>query len=136
MARARQQSSMFKAITSREEALKTIRDASIGFFVLAVIQGAIGIFMMPSMLLDAAILAVLAGLLYWLKSRIAACLLMVMASTMAVTTVLTLLGMAEFGGRNIVLAAIVFWTAIKAIEATFKLHGRFQEVPSSLDETD
>jgi hypothetical protein len=31
------------------------------------------------------------------------------------------------GGKNIVLALIVFWSAAKAVEATFKLRGRFKQ---------
>jgi hypothetical protein len=29
------------------------------------------------------------------------------------------------GGNNIFLALIVLWAALRAVEATFKLHGRF-----------
>ncbi|MCJ7777512.1 MAG: hypothetical protein MUP16_04270 [Sedimentisphaerales bacterium] len=129
----KKKSSMFRVITSREDAVKNIKDSSMAFLVLAGIQGGIGIFIMPSLIIDAVILAILAGLLWWLKSRVIACFLMLMTGLIAVTTFLSLVGIKGMGGRNIILAAIMFWAAVKSVEATFKLHGRFREEQISFE---
>lgn len=123
----------FAAITSREEALKTINETATGFFALAAIQTALGLFLMSNnsnvgadALIDVPIYIVLAAWLKWGRSRIAAVLLLVVASISAVTTILGMLKIMD-GGRNIWLAVIVLWAAIKAVEATFRLRGRFKD---------
>ena len=88
----------FKEIASREDALHTIKDSSGAFLFLAAVLGGIGYFLMPSMVTDAVIFAGLAAFLRWFKSRIAACLLMVMALAATIATVLALLGIVEEGG--------------------------------------
>jgi hypothetical protein len=45
------------------------------------------------------------------------------------TTVLNRLGLMSEGGKNVLLAAIMLIVAIRAVEATFKLRGRFRVAP-------
>lgn len=117
--------SLFGRITTRAEALKVIKDSAIGFFVLAGIQGAVAFFLMPLALVDAAAYAILgAGLLIW-KSRIAAVLLTILSGVNLVATALNVLQITSLGGNNIALAVIVFIVAIRSVNATFQLHGRF-----------
>lgn len=116
---------LFSKIESREDALKVTKDSAGGFFVVAAIQGGIGVFLAPSLLVDAALLALLAAILRTWESRVAAVLLLLLSLGMVVTTTLTKLGMAQAGGSNIFLALIVLWAAIRAVQATFLLHGRF-----------
>ena len=123
---------LFSKIESRDYALKITKDSAGGFFAVAAIQGGIGVFIAPSMLIDAAILAILAAILRAWKSRIAAILLLLLSLAIVVTTVLTMLGIAKAGGSNILLALIVLWTAIRAVQATFVLHGRFAESKDSV----
>jgi hypothetical protein len=42
----------------------------------------------------------------------------------------TALRAAAGGGNNIILALIVAWAAVRAVEATFKLHGRIKDAAS------
>ena len=116
---------LFSKLESREDALKVTKGSAGGFFVVAAIQGSIGIFLAPSLLIDAAVLAILAAVLRAWESRVAAVLLLLMALVMVVTTTLTKLGIAQAGGSNIFLALIVLWVAIRAVQATFLLNGRF-----------
>lgn len=116
---------MFAKIENRDDALKTIRDTSIAFLVVAGIQGAIVIFLAPSGLLDAALYVILGLILMKWKSRTAAVLLLLLSGLSAVVTVMNKLGLMSEGGSNILLALIVFWAAVRAVEATFKLHGKF-----------
>lgn len=117
----------FDPITSRDGALKTIKEAAIGLLVLAGIQTVIFAFVMRSGLIDTFLLAVLALLLLWLKSRIIAILVLVYSIVEGFATLLSFAGVENLGGKNIWLAALIVWTAIKAVDATFKLHGKYAE---------
>lgn len=118
---------MFAKIESREDALKTIKDCAMGFFVVAAIQAGLGYFIAPSLIIDAVLYAVLAGIMLKWQSRIAAAFLLVIACFAVYMTVLNRLGMAAEGGNNIFLAAIILWAAIRSVEATFKVNGRYAE---------
>jgi len=119
---------LFKFIETKEEARKTIRDASYGFLFLAVLTGVASFVLGAALLTDAALYLVLALLLFWLKSRIVAVLLLVLSCMSLIVTILNKLGKMDQGGGNVLLAIIVVWVAMKAVEATFKLHGKFKEV--------
>ena len=117
-------------IESREAALKSIKEVSTAFLLLAAVQGIFGASLpdvfgspvMPAMLIDACIYGVLALLLRFLQSRIAACILVLIASVGVVTTVLSSFGIAHLGGTNILLAVIVLWVAIQGVRAAFAFH--------------
>ncbi len=120
---------MFSSLETRDQALKMTRDAALGFFFVAGLHGLLGYFFMPAVLLDAVILAVLAFFLLRTQSRVAAVLLLLVSSGQATVTVLNRLGMTQLGGKNIILAVIMVIVAVRAVEATFKLHGRFTQPP-------
>lgn len=132
----------FKSIQTKEEALKIIKDASLAFFFVAALQGTIGIWLAtqyPSSgfdvgvtMIDVAIYTVCAAWLRWGRSRAAAILLLIAATVAFGTTIAAQLKIIE-GGKNVVVALIVFWTAVKAVEATFKLRGRFKEKASAAE---
>jgi hypothetical protein len=120
---------LFAKIESRDDALKTVREASTGFFGLAALQGLIGFFLFPALITDAVMLSVLAfGLRLW-RSRVAAVLLLLMTGFGAVVTVLNRIGVTRQGGNNIFLAFIMLVVAVRAVEATFKLHGMYRDEP-------
>lgn len=116
---------MFAKIESRDDALKTIKDCAMVFFVVAAIQAGLGYFIAPSLIIDAAIYAVLAGIMLKWDSRIAAILLLLVACFAVYMTILNRLGISAEGGNNIFLAAIVLWAAIRSVEATFKVNGKY-----------
>jgi hypothetical protein len=58
------------------------------------------------------------------KSRTAAVLLL-WFSGLGVSVAIMRLGVMLERGANIILALIVLWAAVRAVEATFKLHGKF-----------
>ena len=118
---------LFPKIESREDALKVTKDSAGGFFVAAAIQGGIGVFIMPSFLIDAAILAMLAAILRTWSSRVAAVLLLLMSAAIAVITLLSKFGFMEKGGSNIFLALLMLFAAIRAVQSTFLLHGKYAE---------
>jgi hypothetical protein len=118
---------LFSKIESRDDALKTVRGASTAFFVLAAIQAAVGFFLFPSVITDAVILSVLGLALRLWCSRVAAVLLLLVTGVQACVTVLNRVGVTNSGGNNIFLAIIMLIVAVRAVEATFKLHGEYRE---------
>ena len=68
-----------------------------------------------------------AAWLRWGRSRIAAMILLLTATVALGTTIATHLKIIQGGGKNVVVALIVVWAAIKGVEATFKLRGRFKQ---------
>lgn len=113
-------------IENREGALKTIKESAYAFIFIALLQGAIGVFLAPSTLIDAALFFICAILLMWLKSRTVAIVLLLMSLGAVIMTVLNKIGVSTGGGSNIILAIIILFAAVKATEATFKLHGRYK----------
>jgi len=115
----------FAPLASRDEALEGVKEYSVAFYVIAGIQGLIGYFAAPAMIFDAVILAALATVLRLWNSRVAAVLLLILSTLILGSTIMSRLGVEGAGGSNIFLALMLFWAAIKSVEATFKLHGRF-----------
>jgi hypothetical protein len=118
-------SSMWGKIETEDQALLVIREASKGFFWLAGLQAVLGVLVYPPTLIDAVMYALLG---YWLRksnSRVAALLLLLIAAgALGVTAVNRFGGGA--GGRNIFLAAFVFWACVRVVQATFKVSARAQ----------
>jgi len=108
------------AVENEADARKLIRESAMAFYVVAAIQAFAAVFVGTSMLWDAALFA---GLALWLQrrlSRAAAVLLVLDSGYGIVATAINRLGGGQ-GGTNIVLALIVFWAAVRAVVATFKL---------------
>ena len=116
---------LFTKIKNKDDALKIIKDSSIVFFFVAALQAGLGFFIAPSLIIDGILYAILAAILLKWKSRIAAVFLLLLGSAALVMTVLNKIGVTAEGGNNIILAIIIFWVAIRAVEAAFKLHGKF-----------
>jgi len=125
MANTVRKKSLFSRIETREDALKTVRDAAIGFFVLAGLQGLAAFLLAPALLIDATLLLLLGGILMRWRSRTAAILLLLFSMLEGIVTLLNRLGLMSQGGTNVLLAVIMIIAAVRAVEATFKLHGRF-----------
>ena len=117
---------MFAKIESCDDAQKMVKDASYAFYFVAGLQGVLGCFILPSMILDGIVYGVLAFFLHRFGSRIAAVLLFLMACLSLVVTIMNKMGVANQGGGNIFLAVIVLIVSARAIEATFKLRGQFK----------
>jgi hypothetical protein len=135
-------SNWFKAINTREEALKTIKDSSSVFFFVAALQAAVGIwvatqypdlgFDVAETIIDVAIYGVFAAWLRCGLCRTAAVVLLLAATVALIMTIGAQLKVIQ-GGKNLWLALIVFWTAIKAVEATFKVHGRYKQGATEIE---
>jgi hypothetical protein len=115
---------IFAKIENRDDALKTIRDTSIISLVVAGIQVAIVVFLDPSFPNHAPFYAIFGLILMKWKSRTAAVLLL-WISGLAVSLTIMRLGVMLDSCTNMILPLFIFWAALRAVEATFKLHGKF-----------
>ncbi len=128
----KKKTSLLEPINSRAVALEAIQQSAIAFVVVGVLQGILGLFLSPTMLIDAFILIALGLLLAFLKSRVVALVLLPLAIMMLVFTILNSAGLTDNGGTNVFLGLVVCWAALRAVEATFKLHGRFAHEPDEV----
>ena len=118
----------FAKIESREDALKVVKEASAVFFVMAAIQTAWVFIVDSNVPLDAAIYAACGFFLRRSNSRVAAVILLILAVVATLVTFTNYAGAALGGGQNIAVALVVLGAAVRAVEAAFKLHGRYAAV--------
>lgn len=118
----------FSKIENRDEALKMVRDTSMAFFAVAGLQAVLSYWIGFGVLADAAIFAIGGFFLLRFNSRTAAVVLLLLALLSAGITIANKAGANIGGGNNIILAVIIIWAGIRAVEASFKLHGRFSSV--------
>jgi cobalamin synthase len=116
---------LFAKIESRDDALKVVKDTSMGFFFVAALQIVLSFFLGFFIIFDAVIYAVGGFFLRRYNSRAAAVILLILASVAAGVTFANKAGANLGGGNNIFLSLIILWAAIRAVEATLKLRGRF-----------
>jgi len=129
-------------IKSREEALEIVQLASWLLFIVAGLLAILSFLasIYPDVglhwqdyVLDLILNAAFGVWLRWGHSRVAALLSFSLALLSLGTTIAAKAGLTE-GGKNIWLAVGAAWATAKAVEATFKLHGRFKEVSNPLSQ--
>lgn len=125
MAEDKPKQGWFAKIETREDALKVIKDTSIGFFVVAGIHGAAGFFLTPALIIDAVLIAVLAFILMKWKVRTAAVILLILACIITISTILNKVSGTSKSVSSIILSLCILWAGVRATEATFKLRGKF-----------
>lgn len=121
---------MFARIETRDDAVNVATDCGNGFFVIAAIQAGIGAFIAPSMLIDAATFAACGYFVRAKHSRTAAVVALLLSSVALLSTFMNMMGQSVGGGKNVILAIIIAIAAARAVEATFKLNGRFKTAPT------
>jgi len=127
---------LFSKIESREDALNVVKDTSMGFFIVAGLQALLSFLVGYVVLFDALVYVVGGYFLRRFNSRIAAVVLLLLAFAGAGVTLANRGGANLGGGSNIILALIILWAAIRAVEATFKLHGRLSVENASTEAID
>ena len=107
-------------VDSKELAEYMVKEIVKAFYLVAVIEAVIGVLFMPVLILNAVLFALVA---YWLsktRSQIAAIVLLLL-SILAVLGTLMSIAIQSGGGVNLVLAVLLFWISIRAVQATGKL---------------
>ena len=125
MSEATKKQGWFSKIETRDDAIKVVKDTSLVFFFVAVLQAVLSFLLDFSVLFDVFVYGVGGFFLRRNNSRAAAVVLLVLAAIGAGVTFANKVGANLGGGTNIFLALIVLWAGIRAVEATFKLRGRF-----------
>ena len=110
-------------IEQKEDAVKVVKAASLAFFIVAGLLVMLSFIYGPALLIDAGAYFVLGIFLRQFKSRVIAILVLLLAIVTTVVGVGKLFGAGIDSGIYIIVAVIVLWAAIRAVEATFKLRG-------------
>lgn len=112
-------------IGDRQTASSMASECGFAMLFWAVVQAAFSFKYGQSLLIHSVVLA-LGGfcLLRW-QSRAAAVMLLLYALAGAGLTLAIIAGEKLSGNSNLALALLILWTAIKGVEATFRLRGKF-----------
>lgn len=117
--------SLYGKIGTREDALMVIKGVTLGFYVVAAIQAIVGAMIAPPMIIDAAVYAVLAFLLKKFASRFVAVLLLILSLAATALTISNKIN-GGVGGNNFILALIMVWAAVRAVQATYFLRKKIR----------
>lgn len=112
-------------IEDRQTAWSLVRECGIAMLFWAVVQAAFSFKYGQSLLIHSVILAVGGFCLLRWQSRAAAVALLLYALAGTGITLAINSGVALEGNSNLALALLIFWTALKSAEATFRLRGRY-----------
>src|SRR5262245_19575462 len=110
----------FGPMVTMADALWMIDETGRAFLVLSAIQAVLAFFVGLLMLIDAAAFCVLAYFLMRFKSRVAACMLLGLGLLEGTQTLVNRFGGQKAGGTHVILAVIVAWVGVRAVQATFK----------------
>ncbi len=117
----------FSKIESRDEAIEVVKEASLAFFVIATLEAAFAIFFRISFLFDSAIFAIGGLFLRKYNSRAVSIGLLTVSMIDTGVTFANAGGANLGGGKNWVVALLIVFASVRAVDATFKLHGRFSK---------
>jgi hypothetical protein len=127
---------MLKSIQSRKVALSVIKDAATVFFIVAIVNWLVVIIRFPPLagiqFIDSLVTVVLAAMVLRLKSRASAVILLIQSvGGFIVLSYLWLTvepGDFNYGyGPKIILALILSYASVRAVQATYLLQGRFSK---------
>ncbi|PYR16373.1 MAG: hypothetical protein DMF98_28150 [Acidobacteria bacterium] len=111
--------------------MKGVREL-LGMSPAAAIQGVLGALLVPSLIIDAVLIAVLAFILRQWHARFAAVVLLLMSLVILGTTVANRIGVTSQGGGNIFLAVLMVLVAFRSVRATFILAKKATPAPPTM----
>ncbi|HEY9626993.1 MAG TPA: hypothetical protein V6C84_06810 [Coleofasciculaceae cyanobacterium] len=116
----------FSKIESREDAERVVKGCAFVFFIVAAIQTALSFIFGYLALVYAAIYIACGFFIRKFHSRVAAIIaLLLTIKGLFVTLVMVASGI--ISGSSIFPALAFVWCAMRAVEATFKLHGKYSQ---------
>ena len=119
---------LLSKITSKEIALKVVKESSLIFILIGIYQGVFSYLAgFYNGLIDSVLYIVLGLILRHRSSRAAAVILLILSVIAFAITLSNRMGYSTEGGSNIFFVVILLMVAIRAVEATYKLHGRFAD---------
>lgn len=116
---------IFFLIRSREDALNVVTDAALLFLAVAALLVWLSFSKGWQNMVDAGLYALLAALMWWFKSPAAAFALLLIAVMRFFVTVAQLADVGSIGWVFVAVTVAVLFGAIRSVEATLKLIGRF-----------
>jgi hypothetical protein len=119
---------VFSLIRTREDALRVMRGAAIVFYIVTAVLVVTAYYRGWQDLVDAGFYVVLASLMWRFRSPAAAFTLLLIAIMRFFITVGMVLETEQVVWTYIIVTVAVIFAAIRGIEATLKLNGRFAEV--------
>lgn len=119
---------IFFLIRSREDALNVVSDAALLFLAVAALLVWLSFSKGWQNMVDAGLYALLAALMWWFKSPAAAFALLLIAVMRFFVTMAQLADVGSIGWVFVAVTVAVLFGAIRSVEATLKLIGRFAEV--------
>ena len=118
---------LLSKITSREIALKIIKESSLVFVLIGIYQGVFSYLAgFYSGLIDSVLYIGLGLILHFRASRVAAVILLILSLIAFVVTLLNRIGQTVEGGSNIFFVVVLLFVAIRAVQATYKLRKKFE----------
>ncbi len=119
--RKRELNFKFWEIKNKEEALYIIKQFSYCFIFVGALFTILGFFVNLGAIIDGVIFLILGLLLFFLKSRIVAILLLLNSGAGIIITFMNIIGSSS-GGTNIFLSIIILYISIATVYSTFKYH--------------
>lgn len=119
---------IFFLIRTREDALNVVTDATVLFLAVAALLIWTSFSSGWQNMVDAGLYVVLAVLMWWFKSPAAAFALLLIAVMRFFVTAAQLADVGSVGWVFVAVTVAVLFGAIRSVEATLKLIGRFAEV--------
>lgn len=110
----------FGKIETKDLALKVIKECSNGFYCVAAFGVLASFFLGAAYLVDALLFIIFAFLLRKFKSMIVALILSLLSFLGLIFTLMNVFKISK-GGTNLLLAIMLLWMSIRAVQATFKL---------------
>jgi hypothetical protein len=109
-------------LNNKEDCIRYIRDLFWTFVVIGVFVTIVYYILARSIILDGIIMIAAAGILYYTKKTLVAVIFAIYNGLNVIATVLAMLGIIV-GGKNLLLALVVFFYSYYAIIATKRLRG-------------
>ncbi|MBN1906097.1 MAG: hypothetical protein JW927_13475 [Deltaproteobacteria bacterium] len=114
-------------ILNKEDAIKTIKQASYVIIVMAFIYAFIGFLTEPALITDGIFYCILGVLLLWLKSRVVSIITLIFSLLALLLFILNKTGVVEEGGSlGGIFVIILLIASAKAVEGTFKFRGKYK----------
>lgn len=116
---------IFSIIRKRDDALRVVRGAALTFYAVAIVLVITAWYRGWQDLVDASLYVLLASLMWRFKSPLTAFVLLMIGVMRFFVTVGMLLETEQVVWTYIIVTVTVIFAAIRSIEATLKLNGRF-----------
>ena len=110
-------------LLSATRAIQMVHEVYIACLVISVIYIAMGLFEGTLLMMEGMIIGAIAIVLLRETSRAAAVLLISIAIISFSNSMVSWLGIVDFGERNILLASIGIWCGVRALKATLLIRG-------------